>query len=380
MSLANKLEKWSDKNLITTAQVDDILAFEKKKGHSRLFYGLGGLGILSIILGIASLIAANWYKIPTEVRIGGHLFLNLALAAIILFRYNKAGWIRESLVALQAGLVLTFIALIGQTLQTQAPLWQPLGLWLLLATPMLMFYSRATGTILAWTGIFAFTLIYGSFDLFISPITEIVTTALPFILFFTFTFKKVKTALEPWTRVIQAAFAITVILVTSIAQTSWSLPLKEVFLPAAINTMAVGVVLCLLLNLSARGKLISFWAKIPCEACFALLISFLFTIAPITIVHSSTLPALGALTFSTYWLFIGMVGLRLGVEKLWTLAIVLVGLRIFVAYIEIMGTLAVQGAGFIGSGIVFLVLAAITRKLIQKKPKWLTPQTGETGA
>jgi hypothetical protein len=386
MGLTRKLKLWSDQQLITAQQVEAILTYEKEKSRSRLFFGLGGLGVLSLVLGVISLIASNWDKITPDMRIIGHTVLNLVVAGIILKFFNKSSWQREVLVTFLGGLLMTFIALIGQTLQTQAPLWQPVGFWLLLATPMLLAYARHGGIVAIWlfaVGFFAFGF---SMDRLPSEAAEILLAALPFFLFAFFSFKKVDAFLPVWANLTQGLFWVLVVICATTAQIYWRVDISQqinVFFDLvplrSLITAGVGVLLVYLLNLSNRRGLVKpFWKHEAREWEIILLVSYGFSAAPLLIPHGES-AFLGGLFFCLYWLFMGAMGVRLGIDKLWTLATILVGIRIFIAYIEIMGSLAIQGVGFLLTGGLFLLMAWALKKIIAHKPVWLLPTRGEGG-
>lgn len=383
MSLVNKLMKWSENGLLSPEQVENILAYEKENNRPLFFWGLGGLGVLSLIFGIASLVASNWHLITPEMRIGGHVLLNLFLAGITIKFFKKPSWGREVLVALQAGLVLTFIALIGQTLQSSAPLWQPLGLWLLLATPMMMLYTRFSGLVVLWFGVLCFVTVSFCDQEFSQKTTISVATALPFVLYLLFSLNKAKEHMGPWSQTTKRLFWFVVVVITSMAQFLWdsnTIVRELIETPTAfIKTAGIGVLACVALSLLQRAKLLPFWEKMSVDWSLVLVVSYAFTVAPLLVSYTQ-IPALGAVLFCVYWLLVGAMGLKTGHEKLWSLAVILVGLRIFSAYIEIMGSLATQGFRFIGTGVFFLLLAWTTKRLMKNKPAWLAPSQSDKEA
>ena len=379
MFLARKLKKWSENQLISEGQAQAILAFEKNTGRSRLHFGLGGLGVLSILLGIASLIAANWDLFSPETKLVSHTVVNVVLAGVILKFFQKQSWIREILVTVLAGLVMTYIALIGQVLQTQSPLWRPLGVWLVLVTPMLLLYARFFGIVAVWLGILGVFSQSFAINLLSEQQAQVFLAGLPFALFIVFGFQKIKDVLPNWTFSVQRVFWVLLIIATSLAQIIWhentlsgqswlQVPV------ASVVTAGVGTLIVFLLNKATRYMTASLWAGHEAEWDALLVVSFLLGAMPILIPHPA-LSVVGAVLFCLYWLFIGGLGLRFGNDRLWSFAVVMVGIRIFAAYIQIMGTLAIQGVGFIVSGIIFLALAWGTRKIMQLKPRWLLAQS-----
>lgn len=378
MRLESKLRKWTEGRIITNDQAQAILALEKGNRSSRLFFGLGGLGALSLLLGIASFIAANWYKIPPETRILSHITVNFAVAFALLRSDSWDSWVRELLIALQAGLVLTFIALIGQTLQTQAPLWQSLGMWLVLATPMLWFYARHVGIIVVWLGILAVVSVDAAPDLLPHGQAQGALAALPFILMIFYRFRPVSAILKVWSEKTEGLFWFLVAAGTTVAQILWRssnsgatyAKWSESIAPSALVVISVGTLIVCGLNMLARHKHLSLWPAKTMEWEGILAVSLVVGFAPFLIPHPDSI-FFGCLFFCLYWLFMAAMGLRLGNDRLWSWALVLICLRLFVAYIEVMKSLAIQGFGFLLTGCVFLGLAWGFKKILRKKPSWL---------
>ena len=379
MFLARKLKTWSEYQLISTGQAEAILAFEKKAGHARISFGIGGLGVLSIILGVISLVAANWDIIPPETKIGLHVVLNLILGGVIWRFSDKLSWGTEVLVSLQAGFILSFLALIGQVLHTQSPLWVPLGAWLVLATPMLLSYTRFTGIVAVWLGALGIFSVSFAMNELSEIQTRIFLAGMPFVPFLLFNLKGTRNRLPQWGRAVEKLFLLGVIAGTSFAQILWHVsPYHQEVPTASLVTVGLGVLVVFFLNVMQRKGFISFWnAYSPAWEAF-ILISYGFALLPLLVPHGE-LPVVGAVMFCLYWLFLGGVGLRTGIPRLWSLAMLFVGARLFVAYVEIFGSLALQGIGFIFTGLLFLLFAWATRKLMQSKPQWLSLETNDQG-
>lgn len=154
---ARKIAEWHDAGLIDAATRDRLLAHET--GHARplLLWAVWGIGALAIGLGLVSLIAANWEEIPGAVRLAVHLALIAAAVAALFAREDRLAarspWAVETLAFVAAALGLTFFGHLGQVYQTGAPLWQPLGLWLVLFAPLLLLTGRGWPTAALLAGV-----------------------------------------------------------------------------------------------------------------------------------------------------------------------------------------------------------------------------------
>lgn len=370
MFLAPKLRKWVQNQLISQDQADSILAFEDQKGKSRVFFALGGLGAFSIILGIASLVAANWYKIPPELKVFSHTTINLVLGWVIFKYFSRPSWIREFLVSLLAGLCLTYIGLIGQVLQTQSHLWKPLGVWLVLVTPMLLRETRFSGIVTMWfivLGVFSVDL--GEYVLG-REAERIFYPALPFCLYAITRFTAFQERFPSWADTTSRLFWSLAVIATLVLQSFWDCGMGNYCwakIPhESLLVTGVGVLALFLLNVGQRAGACPFWAKEDSTWNVVMLVSFAFAAAPVIIPHGE-IEILGVLGFCFYALFMGAIGVRLNLDRLWSLAVLAIGVRLFVAFVDIMGSLALQGLGFILTGLLFIGMAFAVRKIIKSK-------------
>jgi uncharacterized membrane protein len=153
---ARKIAAWHEAGLIDAATRDRLLDYETAHARPLALWAVFGIGALAIGLGLVSVIASNWEAIPGQLRLGVHLALiGAGLAALFLREARlaaKSPWAVEALVFVLAALGLTFFGHIGQVYQTSSPLWQPLGLWLVLFAPLLLLMGRSWPTALAVLG------------------------------------------------------------------------------------------------------------------------------------------------------------------------------------------------------------------------------------
>ncbi len=84
--LQKKLSLWQEKSFISAEQKQQILDFEEANKKPALLIGLSLVGVFVILLGLISIIAANWEYIPASVK----LISDFALFACIIFASYKA--------------------------------------------------------------------------------------------------------------------------------------------------------------------------------------------------------------------------------------------------------------------------------------------------
>lgn len=140
-----KIRAWQAAGLIDADTAGRISAWEAEHARPIGVWAILGLGALAIGLGLVSLVAANWDAIPGTTRLAIHMLLMIALSAWIWWSLPKGGMhdqVHDAALFVAAVLGLTFFGHVGQVYQTSSPLWQPLFVWLLLYSPLLLLFGR----------------------------------------------------------------------------------------------------------------------------------------------------------------------------------------------------------------------------------------------
>ena len=156
-----KLKAWSNAGLIDETTVARIRDWEEKNSRPLGLWAVIGLGALAIGLGLVSVVAGNWDAIPGFVRLSIHFSLIVALAGLLICQYDRAAalnaYFHDAILFIFGALGLTFFGHIGQVYQTSSPLWQPLGLWLVLFTPLLLGFGRGWLAAAMWLAALCYT-------------------------------------------------------------------------------------------------------------------------------------------------------------------------------------------------------------------------------
>ena len=140
-----KLRAWQAAGLIDAGTAARITAWEAAHSRPIGVWAIWGIGALTIGLGLVSLVAANWEAIPGTTRLAIHMILMAALGGWIWHSLPKRQMhdqVHDALLFLLAVLGLTFFGHLGQVYQTSSPLWQPLLVWILLFSPLLLLHGR----------------------------------------------------------------------------------------------------------------------------------------------------------------------------------------------------------------------------------------------
>ena len=157
-----KLKRWKKADLISQEQMDAALN-PKTKNFLSMATSLLYLGIGCVVIGIISLIAANYDKIPPMVRLTSTFLLFVASNLGVYYsKMNKKDLAFEGFLASSIGLVGALIGLIFQTFHFKISFDNALFLWALLALPFAVM-SVKKWFALAWYPIFTMTFFFSSY-------------------------------------------------------------------------------------------------------------------------------------------------------------------------------------------------------------------------
>ena len=144
MRLNKKLSQWQQAGLIDGQTVQNITEHERSSSKPVVLWAAGGLGAFAIIVGIISVVAANWLYMPDGIKLG----IDLALCAVLAFAVYKVClsaeatqeklWLREILVIIYYGFILASMALIGQTYQLGGSVAKLLFVWTIVTIPLVL--------------------------------------------------------------------------------------------------------------------------------------------------------------------------------------------------------------------------------------------------
>jgi uncharacterized membrane protein len=141
MDLYKRLAEWQERGLLDPEARARIEAYEQgRKQHPIWLYTMGGLGALTIAVGLVSVVAANWDGMGRTTKLGGDLLLGAGLAYALFVAWQRGKSFQTDLLAgVYYGYVLASIALIGQVYQLGTPTYQGLLVWSVCTLPLLLF-------------------------------------------------------------------------------------------------------------------------------------------------------------------------------------------------------------------------------------------------
>ncbi|HEY8963649.1 MAG TPA: DUF2157 domain-containing protein [Alphaproteobacteria bacterium] len=367
MSLHRKLQKWVDANLISEGQREAILAHEQGRSGNLLKHGIGYVGVFSILLGIALIVASNWQYISDSTKLSTHFLANVILAALIFIWRDDATRIvhREGAVFALWGLTLTLIALVGQVFQMGGDTFSALRFWFWITTPLVLYYARGMYITALWA---IFFVVYVPWEFFTSVIEKLPddTTKMSAGMFFSALVPIGIYLLGGWQKLIldrpamaktfRAIGIIWAVACASGASFIFYAPedaftnLEHMTTLRATAFVSLMATLALWYGLRRVAWLATRERPLTDIVCFA---SAMMAI-PYIIVYGNDMMSM--LHFIFLWLGIGYLAQTGGFDRLVNLSILVVTARLFVGFLELFGSMMMSGFGFIVIGFVLMGL------------------------
>jgi uncharacterized membrane protein len=365
-----KSGEWVAAGLITEAQAQAIHDYEAARKQGRFGRGLVGVALFAILVGVLSIIAANWSDIPAEVKLGVHALLNLGVGYFVMRADGRFPLLwREAGVLAFLGFTFTFIILIGQIFQMGGDVGGAVIFWFLITLPFFLIAGGRAGlSSVPWILGFLTALYY-------------------------FIFEKIPLFM-PESFIELAAYGAAVLLpaiFAAIGQGSFLINKRPglarglfwmgfFFLPvnASITTMILE--LAKTVNLSPADIILiaaigaglgllhaaryGFYKARPDLKLGAVFVwgSFAVTILATLCPAFDGRNLFMALLFIGYWIFFGIMAQKAGWQRMVSLSIVIIAMRIYGVYLELFGSLMDTGFGLITGGLVMLALIFAARK------------------
>ncbi len=368
MSLDRKLDAWIEAGLIEKATADAIRAHESAAERPTALWAISGLGLLALTLGIILVISANWDRIADWVKLSTHMALLCAAAAAAFWAAGQnRRWVAESALFLTAMLVLGGIALHAQVYQLTGPAWHALLLWLLLAGPALLVggqtrlagYLFAAMALLGPTGMAIDTVDKGG----IWRLAQGAAMAVPLALI---ALSLAKQQLAPGFRLaLRETGIIATLAAASIAHFAWASNITAAQASDnALRMLAPATVALFTAGLALRST------EFPRALVVPLIVAPVIAAAlALAIPHPDHMLSrlVGVAVFIGLWAAIAQGAAASGWNALFAIAVAAIGLRIFIIYIELFGSLAATGGGLILGGGLVVGLTWLWNRIVRRR-------------
>lgn len=364
MNLEKRLTRWIDAGLLNPEQAAGIRAWESRQPSSSwILFGVAGVGVIALLTGIISIIAANWGAIPPMVKLSGYFFSLAVLGFFAVRRIMGLGVVRESLLVAFALYILVGIGLIGQIYHLHSATYEILFLWCIL-TVLLASLARSRLLVDLWCGAFAWATWTWSISYSSAMVGFAVFAALPWLYIGVgYLLWNLPTHLSAGLR----TFGYGGLLIGwgIPANIAWSSGDQLLFisreggslslLPLGAFCLALGTVA---LRRSATGTACAAttFVTIGVAGVLVLIPTYL------TFAGSLLTQILGCALFIGAWGGAAAVAAQLGRRRLFDIAASVVALRFIVAYFEVFGSLAATGIGLMVSGGVILGIAYLWQR------------------
>lgn len=376
-----RIEQWREAGMIDAATADRLAAHEAAAGGASGFHAAFTLiGAGAVALGMAALVAANWDALPIWLKLGAHVAINLSLGvwAAAAVKRQPGGAGAEALLIVLSGSILAFIAHVGQSFQLQGDLFAPLATWLALTAP----FTIALGRSLALRWLFTFgvaaTLAAGA-EIYVEALAraQLVGASAAALLAVAYAAPLAArgfAAAPLWGRHFnQLALGALAALTPFLAEIGWRIDIAAAdpahVLPEVIRGTVVacaglalgGCGLWLRARRTADGALVGDWR-------FTLFVAASPAYAALPfLVGGGDSPMLAGLAYSAYWLAVGWFAHMAGSVGFYRLAVALVALRLFSAFIEAFGGLLMTGGGLVAVGTLLLGMGWAAQRYLRRR-------------
>jgi uncharacterized membrane protein len=356
MALDHQLKRWKDAELVSTEQVERILAFEKQRQRPTLAIAIAGLAALAIAIGLVSIVAANWDLIPGRMKLAlDALALILVGQTVVYIGKRESGWAFTAALVTYYGLVLASIALVGQVYQLGGSAAHALLAWSALTVP-LMASGRSAGVGFLWLVGLEVTYFVGLSELaeggqgradhalaavYWAPLAALVLGCTGWLRRVRPTYARVFRA-AAWAQLVLMASAASIAFYDALARgerTPWLV---------VGASMLVTLWLCLRTEATPAGR----------AQRSLLAVAFAGSHLPLFMPHGKW-PLGAALSFIAVFAMVALVAHRRGRSALLHLATAAIGLRLLVVYFEVFGTLLDTGIGLVLGGLLTLLVTVV---------------------
>ena len=358
--LNRQLNLWTQHNLITETQADNIRAFEQGRDKARSKRGFAMVGITAILIGVLSLVASNWSQIPATMKIILHAILNVGVAVAIFKTPSDKIMIRDLLVTALFGFTLTFIALLGQIFQLHGDMAVTISLWTLLCTPFIWVFGRGVMAITPW--LIAVLVSLGMIIDKFFAIEDIWQSLLSMMILFVPLLLILVSHIEmvirhcPIFSVVMKRYGMVLLAIMAVIPPLFFWDIASEALTDQWMTVSIMVAGLAVGSLAlSSDRLVQIFTAVS-----GIFIIIPFALAP----HNSDL--FSAILFMGYFAFLAWWGARQNNTSLIDWSIRLIIFRLVIVYFEVFGFLAATGLGMILTGAIIL----ITLRNLNKITSW----------
>lgn len=374
MKIAKKLDVWLDNGLITSEQYKKIEAFEQNHKKPVIIGSLLGLSFFCIALGILSLVSANWEIIPAYIKLSLDILVLIGVGfGAVYFHNQEKNNFFEGMLILYAGLVLASIGLIAQIYQLQSDGMKAVLLWTILVFPVVLI-TRKVILPLIWLPLFTTSSINTLAEInFVYAILEMIEKTFPYaisvcgILLFAYIYRFTsyyfRTRLAPQIKAMKFWLGFDIVSLVIVMDLGLGL-LGEYGNPSYTENYASVIVISLLVLATVAfgyySNKYNYSRLLTCALAILLGFSIIFMALP---ENKVLYDIWGFLLTMSILATVVVYALIKNKEKLLNIATACVAIRLFIVYLQVFGSLLTTGVGLIVSGVFFLSLLYVWKKV-----------------
>lgn len=357
---SKKIRRWLDAGLIREDQAQAILEYEKSHHRPLGLYAAISIGILSIALGLISLIAANWDDIPPSMKIGTFFLTYAMVGGTIVWASDQKDILCETARGLFFGMTIAGIGLIAQVFHIPSNGWGGCMFWVTITLPLTLLSNQRFQPVAWWIAYFTTTILWAANSPTPNEENKAVAMALlilsPGLISPLFSqaknglFAPFRHALSPF--VVMIFWFLIPLSLDLLAHDGGPSGSEGRWSKLGMTFIGLGVAYGALVQWTARES--SHHDRLLQTASLAL---------PLMLLGFSTLSGhvwggeiLGALQFMTVMAVASACANRLGMYKVFNLLTLCIAVRLIVIYFQVFGSLLSMGFGLVLSGVVILAI------------------------
>ena len=374
MNLSKKLNAWHNAGLIDLTTVGKINQYEQDKSKPIVLWAIASLGAFSIVIGLISVVAANWLFIPDALKLSTDLFICFVISLILYKTFlssknNSASlWKVDVMVIIYYGFTLASMALIGQTYQQGGSIATLFLVWSIVTIPLVLlgrgqflaglwFFGSATTYILNVESI------YGDIRLltaskFIATSISVSAYLLGPLFFILVSRVPCLVKLRPMLANEFSRFSWVAILVFGmLCQFLW----YEVFVYDFQSEALCIVGICFIATFITVSFIPRLYPEDPSTTHLAMrvVLTTVFILGASALWHSEKLALIGALSNIVYLCILAWAALIIRSSALFNTITALICIRILAIYFEVFGSMLETGIGLVLGGSLTLAVAML---------------------
>lgn len=368
-----KIDLWVKEGLLTADQANAIRNFEQsqKGGRSWVIYGITAIGIAAIAIGVISIVAGNWERIPPYTKLGVYILAQAGLGAALYRVLPVAGKVREAVMALFALFFFAGIGLTAQVFNISSNGWSGLLFWCGLTLPVV---TLAGSRPLPYLWFIVLLIAETQWMLieqqrFVRHMTE-VQSRLTFASLSIYVFFAIGVLLPKVTKAAQhlaeacrvLSFLLLFVGGSFLGTVVWYVGYAELGSGMPANIIGTARFIPWIGLLLAAPAMLLRSSKADRKVAWALSVSFVmlavFTTLPLVFALDAHRIAGTVLSILLWW-SLAMAAVYAGRKRLFDLLTLAITIRLLVVYFEVFGSMLATGVGLIISGVLILFIAWI---------------------